>query len=878
MSTQLPDKYNPAETETKWIEKWSQTGLYSWRKASREETYVVDTPPPTVSGSLHIGHVFSYTHTDVIVRYQRMRGKAIYYPMGWDDNGLPTERRVENYFGIRCNPGLPYDTAWKPVPAAHKGPRHEVSRQNFVEACAALTAEDEKAFKNLWTRLGLSVDWKEEYATIDNHCRRISQLSFLELVQKGLVYHSDSPSMWDVDFQTAVAQAELEDREVASAFYKLKFGIEGGGDFEIATTRPELLAACIGVVAHPSDTRYQKYFGKYAITPLFHARVPICAAEHADPEKGTGILMVCTFGDMMDVEWWRKTNSPLKQMISRQGRILNIVHGDPPFTSLNPEAANRAVSQLAGLTITEARKITVDLLGADGSAPDGAGKALIGEPEPIKHAVKFYEKGEKPVEFVPTRQWFVRILDFKDELIAQGRKINWHPPHMLLRYENWVAGLNQDWCYSRQRYSGVPFPVWYPVNADGETNFDKPIYAAAETFPVDPAIHTPPGYEEGMRNKPGGFRADPDIMDTWATSSLTPQIATHWRLNPERHQKLFPMDLRPQAHDIIRTWAFYTIVKAWFHDKEIPWKNVAISGFILDPDRKKMSKSKGNVVVPDKMLQDYSADAVRYWAARARLGTDAALDPRVFEIGRKLATKIFNASRFVLMQFDRIGEACDSFSVADIGEPLDLGVVEDLRRVIKTATDAFEQYDYASALQVAEDSFWRFCDYYLELVKVRSYAETDSPGRRSAFACLNWALRTYLRLFAPVLPYVCEEVWSWRYAAGSEKESIHVAAWPSIDEVAAVPKPAHERVLDAASEVISQIRGAKSVAKRGLKWPVTSVKVTGNAASCKALETVLSDVAHAANISDLQAFRLSEGAAPEQAMFQVDVELAAEAV
>jgi valyl-tRNA synthetase len=582
---EIPKKYKHLEVEEKWRQRWEETGIYRWDSSiPRDQTFVVDTPPPTVSGSLHVGHVFSYTHEDLLVRYQRMIGKNIAFPMGWDDNGLPTERRVQNLLGIRCNPHLPYDPEWRPEPKGKKNKEiEEVSRRNFIEACGLVTAEDEKAFEHLWRHLGLSLDWSEQYATIDDHCRKISQLSFLDLVNKGQVYNVESPNMWDIDFKTAVAQAEVEDRPRQGLFYDLRFGVEGGGELLIATTRPELLGACIAVVAHPDDERYRELFGKLAITPLYGARVPIVAAEHADPEKGTGILMVCTFGDAMDVEWWKASGLPVKQLIGRDGRILQAAMGEGPYESVDAVRAQSSHDEIAGLTVAKAKKRIAELLAEDGSLPGWQGAALVGEPRPTDQIVKFFEKGDRPLEFVPTRQWFIRTLEHKEALLAQGDKIQWHPAHMKTRYTHWVEGLNQDWCISRQRYFGIPFPVWYPVDDGGELDFADPIFADQEALPVDPLTDTPPDYTEDQRDQPGGFAAEPDVMDTWATSSMTPQIQSHWGIDPERHAKLFPMDIRPQAHDIIRTWAFSTIVKAWMHEGEIPWYHVVLSGWILIP-------------------------------------------------------------------------------------------------------------------------------------------------------------------------------------------------------------------------------------------------------------------------------------------------------
>ena len=680
--------------------------------------------------------------------------------------------------------------------------------------------------------------------------------------------------MWDIDFKTAVAQAEVEDRPRQGHFYEIRFGIEGGGELRIATTRPELLGACIAVVAHPDDERYKSLFGQYAITPLYGARVPILAAEHADPEKGTGILMVCTFGDAMDVEWWKGSRLPVKQLIGRDGRILPVKFGEAPFESVDPAAAQKAHDAISELTVNKAKTRIAELLGEEGSLHGEPGVALVGEPRPTDQMVKFYEKGDRPLEFVPTRQWFIRLLEHKKELLAQGDKIQWHPAHMKSRYTHWVEGLNQDWCISRQRYFGVPFPVWYPLDAAGNPNFEQPIYAAGETLPVDPLSDGPPGYEASQRDAPNGFTAEPDVMDTWATSSLTPQIQSHWGVNAGQHRALFPMDIRPQAHDIIRTWAFYTIVKAWMHENEIPWRHVVLSGWILDPDRKKMSKSKGNVVTPDSLLLEWSSDAVRYWAARARLGTDTAFDAGVFKVGRRLATKVFNASRFVLGQLDRAGEASPDASA--ITSPLDLALVARLRSVVEQATRAFEAFDYATALQVAEESFWHFCDDYLELVKQRSYAEDDPEGRPSALASLSFALHTYLRLLAPFLPYVTEEVWSWRFAGEGRLQSVHTAPWPRVGEFEAVPEFPVAGAYEAAVEVMSKIRGAKTLAQKNLRWPVATLTITGTQEALDSLKPVTDDLLRAGNVQ-AGGMSLREGTGADGERFVVVATLSDEA-
>ncbi len=854
----LPNKYDHLQIEQKWKDSWESQKTYQWDpNRPGEETFSIDTPPPTVSGSLHVGHVFSYTQTDVIARYQRMKGKNIFYPMGWDDNGLPTERRVQNVFNITCDPSQPYMANWTPVKGGSQKEVERVSRKNFIEACLILTHEDEKAFEDVWRQLSLSVDWALQYATIDAHCQRISQLSFLDMVSKGVVYNLEAPTMWDVDFRTAVAQAEIEDRNRPGAYHHIKFGVEDGGDFTIATTRPELLAACIAVVAHPDDSRYQALFGKNAITPLFKIKVPILPSTHADPEKGSGILMVCTFGDAADVDWWKSSHMPIKQIVGLDGRLLPIDFTSEQFKSNDPTAAAEYYSPLVGLKIKAAQTKIVELLATENSGYDGNSIAMPTPPQVIEHPVKFYEKGDSPIEFMTSRQWFVKILDHKTDLIAQGDKIKWHPAYMKSRYTNWVEGLNQDWCISRQRFFGVPFPVWYPVNALGQTDYAKPIFATADQLPIDPMSDAPKGYSENQRNQPNGFSGDPDVMDTWATSSLTPQIASHWLDNPERHAQIFPMDIRPQSHEIIRTWAFYTITKAWFHGKQIPWKNVAISGWVLDPDRKKMSKSKGNVVTPNDLLVQYSSDAVRYWAARAKLGSDTAFDPSVFQIGQKLSTKIFNASKFVVMQMQGLEGHTGLYETSDITHPTDIAMIHELRTLILSATNSLENLDYAAALEATESSFWKYCDHFIELVKIRSYRDENLPRRKSALATLQESLKIYLQLFAPFLPYITEEVWSWVFAT-PQHSSIHKSPWPTVDQFAPIPKPPTDTTLTVAIDVLSQIRAAKTDGQKSLKHPVTLLKIAAPKETLIQFDQVKDDIIAAGVVENYEVTEASE--------------------
>jgi valyl-tRNA synthetase len=858
---ELPKQYVPKEVESKWRARWQEMGTYRWDpRRARNETFVVDSPPPTVSGSLHVGHVFSYTHQDLIVRQRRMTEMNIFYPMGWDDNGLPTERRVQNFFNVRCDPYLPYLPNFKPR-SNPKEPPEMISRPNFIELCRQLTQIDEKAFQELWQQLGLSIDWEQEYATIDDHCRRTSQLSFLKLLREGHAYATEAPTLWDVDFQTAVAQAEVEDRPLTGAFHHIRFGVEGGGSFIVATTRPELLPACVAIVAHPDDQRYRPLFGKRAVTPLFRVPVPILADERASIEKGTGILMVCTFGDATDVEWWRQFDLPLRQVVGKDGRLIPVQFGSPGWESLDPDAANAFYGALQGKHVQQARKAMTNLLREQsGSAFPGLGPPLTQEPQRIEHAVKFYEKGERPLEFISTRQWFVRLLDKKKALLEQGARIQWHPAFMRSRYENWVEGLNQDWSISRQRYFGVPFPIWYPLDERGQPRYDQPILPDLSQLPVDPLAQPAPGFDEATRGKPNGFIGDPDVMDTWATSSLTPQIASHWADDPERHRKLFPMDIRPQSHEIIRTWAFYTIVKAYLHENTVPWHNIVISGWILDPDRKKMSKSRGNVITPNHLLEQYSSDAVRYWAARARLGVDTAYDEAIFSNGKRLGIKLFNAAKFVAGHL--LGQDLTALSSKDITEPLDQSFIARLRETVRRAGKEFETFEFAGALQVIEDFFWSdLCDNYLELVKVRAYSAESTLAKRSALATLKIALSVQLRLFAPYLPFITEEVWSWLFATSHSRErSIHTASWPTIGELADVGLPLEEDPYGAAIKVLFEVRRIKSEAKVSMKTPLRNLEITGAAKTLSAIRSVLGDLL---SVTNAPSAVLTEGPIPE---------------
>lgn len=844
MTKPMPEKPSVDGLEQVWGPVWEQDRTYRFDRDAaghRDAVYSIDTPPPTASGSLHIGHVFSYTHTDLKARFERMRGKHVFYPMGWDDNGLPTERRVQNYYGVRCDPTLPYDPDFTPPFEGGDGKSSKaadqlpISRRNFIELCDQLTVQDEQQFEELFRTLGLSVDWTQSYRTIDETSRASAQRAFLRNLERGEAYQADAPTLWDVTFRTAVAQAELEDKEMPGAYHGIAFHrADGGDDVVIQTTRPELLPACVALVAHPDDERFQDLFGTTVRSPLFDVEVPVLAHHLAQKDKGAGIAMVCTFGDTTDVVWWRELQLPNRAILGFDGRVRS----DEPAW-IESEQGKALYAEMAGKTVFSAKKVVVDALTESGE--------LVGDVKTINHPVKFFEKGDKPLEIVSTRQWYIvngaRDEALKATLRARGEEIAFHPDFMRVRYDNWVGGLSGDWLISRQRFFGVPIPVWYPLDADGNPVFDQPIVPTEAQLPVDPSSDPAPGYSEDQRGVAGGFQGELDVMDTWATSSLTPQLAGKWETDPALYDLVYPYDVRPQAQDIIRTWLFTTVLRSQLEADTVPWKHASISGFIVDPDRKKMSKSKGNVVTPLSILEQHGADAVRYWAASSKLGTDAAFDPqnpKQIKVGRRLAIKVLNAAKFVY------GFPLPE-GASDVTEALDVDMLAELGAVVEQATAAFDGFDHARALEIVERFFWTFCDDYLELVKERAYgtaADATHETQASAVLALRGAIDVLLRLLAPFLPYATEEVWAWTH-----ETSVHRASWPTAADLPTDAAPTG--LLAAVGQALIGIRGAKTAAKASQKTPVTRAVVAAPAETRVLIERAAVDLAAVGRIENL---------------------------
>jgi valyl-tRNA synthetase len=729
----LEKNYDAQASEMKWKEFWEKEGIYKFDANSSKPAFTIDTPPPTVSGSMHIGHAFSYSQQDFIARYKRMAGFNVYYPFGTDDNGLPTERLVEKLKNVKST---------------------RMERVDFIKLCRDTIAEIEPEFVEDWKRIGMSCDFSEVYSTIDQHCIKTSQASFLDLFKKNLVYKRKSPSMWCVTCQTAIAQAELEDKELPSTFNDVKFKTKDGHDIIIGTTRPELIPACVALFVHPEDERYKHLHGKTAIVPIFHQEVKIMADESANPEKGSGMLMICSYGDRFDADAIKRKNLHAHTVIAKDGKM------------------NENAKQFAGLKIKDARIAILKELEE---------KGLLLHKKPITHAVNVHDKCGTEIEFLETEQWFVKVIDNKEKFIEAGRKIKWHPDSMRLRYEHWVTNLNWDWCISRQRHFGVGFPVWYSKKT-GEI-----ITATLDELPVDPLSQFP-------KHLPAGHTHDDlipekDVMDTWATSSVSPMIITNWikddyPSSPKEveFKEYFPTSLRPQAHDIIRTWAFYTIVKGIYHTGQPPWENIIISGNVADPKGEKMSKSKGNVVYPKEIIAKFSGDVLRFWAASTKLGEDLAYQEKELVAGKKLVNKMWNAASLCYQHLN--GYEHEELP-EDRLEVTDKWLLAEYNNTIKRATAAYESYNPNEGRRAVEDFFWRtFCDNYLEIVKYRLYAEGDDEktlaAKKSAQYTLYTAFLGVLKMSSPIMCFVTEELYHSFYSKRDEDgfKSIHLTKWP----------------------------------------------------------------------------------------------------
>jgi len=743
-----PKNYDSKESEKKWSAFWEKEKLFSFKEEKGKKIYSIDTPPPTISGTIHIGHAFSYSQAEFIARYKRMKGFNVFYPFGFDDNGLPTEKFVEKKRGIKAN---------------------KMDRNEFIKICLEETKKAEEEYKKVWSSLGISCDWNLFYSTISPEARKISQLSFIELFEQGREYRKEAPTIWCPDCHTAISQVELEDKEFDSTFNDVLFELEDGKKIIISTTRPELIPACVAVMVNLEDEKNKYLIGKKVKVPLMDYSVKVIGDKRVDPTKGSGIVMNCTFGDQVDMEWWKAYSLELRIIIDENGLL------------------NEKAGKFAGMKLSDARKAILDELKE---------KGLLKEQKPIKHIVNVHERCGTPIEFLVTKQWFIRYLDLKEDFLKAGKELNWFPDFMKHRFDNWVNGLQWDWCISRQRFYGIPFPLWYCKKC-GET-----VLAEKKDLPVDPLKDFP---KKSCKCGSKEFIPEKDVLDTWATSSLTPLINAKWT-GKEFNKKIFPMSLRPQAHDIITFWAFNTIVKSLLHAKKVPWKDIMISGWGLDSKGKKMSKSKGNIVTPNQIIEKYSADALRYWASSINLGNDAPFQEKDVQTGQKLITKLWNASKFSLMNLDGF----DGKKPKKL-ELMDEWILHKFNETAKSMTNHFDKYEYGKAKAELELFFWQdFTDNYLELIKDRIY-NPDKRGKQakaSAQFALEKVLFGTLKGFAPIMPFITEEIYHLYFSKKEKQKSIHITDFPEFDK-----KLVSEKAFLAGEEtvkVISSVRKFKA--------------------------------------------------------------------
>jgi valyl-tRNA synthetase len=776
-------KFNFKEIENKWKTYWEKEKIYKFDSKNKNKIYSVDTPPPYISGKMHIGHAFSYSQQDFMVRFNRMKGFSIFYPFGTDDNGLPTERFIEKINNVKSK---------------------NMGRLDFINLCLKtlkeITPNCIQDFKNL----AISADYDLYYSTIDNHSRKISQKSFIDLYKAKEAYQKEFPTMWCPDCQTSIAQAELEDKEEKNLFSTLKFYC-GRKELPIATTRPEMLQACVAVFVHPSDKRYKNLVGKNAKVPLFDFEVPIIEDTSANLEKGTGAFMVCSYGDKYDVDAINRYKLIPKIIFDKTGKLI--------------------YGEYKGLKIKEARKKILE---------DLKEKNFIIEQKEIQHVVNCHDKCETPIEFIPTKQWFIKILDKKNKFLEQGNKIKWYPEFMKKRYDNWVNGLEWDWSISRNRHFGVPIPVW-------ECKKCKEIILAEEKeLPVDP-IQTKKKCPKCKSD------AEPETMvfDTWATSSLTPQIAAS--LNGTNGKIKLPYSLRPQGHDIIRTWAFYTIVKGYLHEKEIPWKDIAISGNV-SLGGEKMSKSKGNVVSPIDVMNNFGSDALRFWAAGCKLGNDLDYQEKDLVAGTKMINKLINASKFVFMNLEGYkGKKPKKL------EKLDELFLNKLNLLVKESTENFSNYEYSKVKQDVEHFFWSdFCDNYLEIVKKRVY-QGEGNSKLSAQYTLYHSLLTMLKLIAPIMPFITEEIYQTYFKKNEKTKSIHIISWPESENS---ENKNQIKILDKLYDLLSQVRQEKSKNKKAMNAEIVLTLIKEDYEEIKSVLEDLKNVVNAKAIREGNKFEV----------------------
>jgi valyl-tRNA synthetase len=766
--------------EEKWRKYWENEKIYSFNPENKNKIYSIDTPPPTVSGRMHIGHACSYSQQDFIVRFKRMRGYNIFYPFGVDNNGVATERLIEKEKNVRSR---------------------DMSREDFIKLCLNYLKKELPLFIQDWKNIGISCDFEKSYSTINEHSRKISQWSFIDLYKKRRVYRKDAPAMWCPECQTGISQVEAQDKEIETMFNDIVFKVENE-DLIIATTRPELLPACVAVFYHPSDSRYSRFKGKMAKVPLFDFEVSIMEDERVDKEKGTGIVMCCTFGDQTDMEWQKAYNLPIKEAINREGRMTELA------------------GKYQGKSIKDARKIIIE---------DLKKQKLLTNQKKIVHSVNVHERCGVEIEFVKSKQWFVRYLDLKKEMVKWGGKLNWYPKFMKVRYDNWIKGLQWDWLISRQRYFGIPFPVWYCQKC-GEI-----VIADEKDLPVDPLIDKP---NKKCKCGSNEFIAEKDVLDTWFTSSMSPVISTRL-LDSGNEKKSFPMSLRPQAHEIISFWLFNTVVKSNLHFHKNPWKDVVISG-IVTLKGEKMSKSKGNIIQPQDVLKNYGADALRYWAASSKLGEDFDYQEKDVITGKKFVTKLLNATNFIFMHLKDY-------------QPKRIKLIDTdriflvmLNELIVKCTNAFEAYEYSKAKSEADGFFWNFCDNYLEIVKDRVYNGTDEE-KESAFYTLYNSLLIILKLMAPFTPFVTEEIYQKYFKDKERIKSIHISEWPL--EIQITKKKNDEQIYNLLIEIIRKVRQEKSMTKKSMN---STIILTLGEKEKEILNEVLNDLKAVTSASEIR--------------------------